>query len=60
MDTKKLGNRIAISVPEAAALIGISVCRAYELVHCGEMPAKKVGKRWLVSVKKLEEWINEA
>lgn len=51
--------RIALSVEEAAATLGLSVTRAYQLVRCGQLPAKKVGKRWLVPIKALEEWINE-
>lgn len=47
----------AVSVPEAAEMIGISVTRAYQLVRCGELPAKQVGRRWLVPVRKLEEWL---
>lgn len=59
MPEKSIPPRIAISVPEAAQVIGISVPNAYNLVRAGILPAKKIGKRWVVSVKALEAWINE-
>lgn len=59
MERTVLPNRLAVSVPEAALMLGISKPKAYELVRCGEIPAKLVGRRWLVSVKALEKWINE-
>lgn len=51
--------RKAVSVAEAAKMIGISINRAYELVRSGEMPAKHVGKRWLVPLAALEKWLEE-
>ena len=51
--------RIAVSVAEAAQMIGISVPKAYALVKSGQMPAKRVGKRWVVPVDKLKEWVME-
>lgn len=49
----------AVSVAQAAEMIGISVNHAYELVHAGIIPAKHVGKRWLVPVAALEKWLME-
>lgn len=49
--------RKAISVAEAAEMIGLSVTRAYQLVHAGQLPAKHVGKRWLVPIKALDDWL---
>jgi excisionase family DNA binding protein len=42
------------SVPEAAALLGIGRNAAYEAVRNGEIPAIRIGKRWLVPVPALE------
>lgn len=50
-------NRKAVSVPEAAEMIGLSVTRMYQLVHCGQVPAKHVGKRWLVPLAALDRWL---
>lgn len=52
-------NRKAVSVAEAAEMLGISVTRAYQLVHAGQLPAKQVGKRWLVPIKALEKWLED-
>lgn len=59
MERTVLPNRLSVSVPEAALMLGISKPKAYELVRCREIPAKLVRRRWLVSVKALEKWINE-
>ena len=52
--------RKAVSVAEAAEMIGVSINKAYQMVHAGELPAKHCGKRWLVPVAALERWLEEA
>ena len=52
-------NRKAVSVAEAAELVGLSITKAYQLVHCGQFPAKHVGKRWLVPVAALDRWLED-
>lgn len=54
-----LPNRLAVSVPQAAEMIGISPPKVYELIRCGDLPAKHVGHRWLISMRNLEKWIND-
>ncbi len=51
-------NKITISVEQAAELIGISRTLAYQKVNSGELPARRIGNRWLVSKVRLEKWIN--
>jgi excisionase family DNA binding protein len=34
-----------LKVPEVAELLQIPRTRAYELIHCGELPAVRVGER---------------
>lgn len=51
--------RLTLSVPEAAALIGVSTSKMYELVRSEGFPAIRVGKRVLVNAKKLEAWLDE-
>ena len=41
------------SVPEAAALMGISPSAFYRAIHRGELPALRVGRRFLVPIAKL-------
>lgn len=41
-------NRVAVSIPEAAALLGIGKNTAYEAARRGEIPTLKIGRRLLV------------
>ena len=49
--------RMAISVPEAAKLLGVSKAKGYELAKMEGFPAVQIDKRILVSVKGLERWL---
>ena len=51
--------RLTLSVPEAAALIGVSPSKMYEIVRIEGFPAIRVGKRVLVNAKRLEVWLDE-
>lgn len=51
--------KLVLSVPEAAQLLGISASKMYEVVRIQGFPAIKVGKRVLVNAKKLESWLDE-
>ncbi len=51
---------IAVSVKEAAQMLGIKPTRAYELVHAGVIPVLKLGPRcWRVPVAELRRRVNE-
>ena len=55
MDTDK---KIALSVKDAAALIGVSVTKMYDIMHSEDADfAARIGGRILISRIKLEEWI---
>lgn len=49
---------VTLSVPEVAAVLGISRAGAYELVHSASFPKVKIGKRILVPKDKLIEWLD--
>ncbi len=49
--------QLALNVTQAAQLLGIDRKTATALIHRGELPAFRIGTRWLVSRSKLEEWI---
>lgn len=49
--------RMAISMPEAAKLLGLSKAKGYELAKMEGFPAVRIGGRILVSVKGLERWL---
>jgi excisionase family DNA binding protein len=47
----------ALSVPEAAARAGVSRTFLYERISSGELPTIKLGKRRLVRVEALSQWL---
>ncbi len=47
------------TVPEAAARLGIGRCMAYDLVRRGVIPAKRLGRRWIVPRARFHAWLNE-
>ena len=53
------GNRLCISVPEAAEMLGISRNFAYELAKRGELPIMQFGKRKLIPRAALEKMLEE-
>ena len=50
---------LMLSVPEVAAVLGISRAGAYELVKGKEFPALKIGSRIVVPKEKFIEWVDE-
>lgn len=51
--------RAAISVPEAAAVLGIGVKHAYALAHAGELPLIRLGRRMLIPTCRLRAMLGE-
>ncbi len=49
--------KLAVSVDEAAAIIGLGRDRTYRLVMAGEVPSFKVGARRLVPVSGLRDFV---
>ena len=47
-----------MTIPEAAAYLKIGRRQAYEAAQRGELPVLRIGKRILVSRKRLDELIN--
>ncbi len=48
-----------MTIEEAARLLGIGRQTAYDLAARGELPgALRMGKRWIVSRKALQAWLN--
>jgi len=52
------GRPVAISVEEAAALLGIGRTLAYQLVLAHELRSVKVGRRRLVIRASIEEYVS--
>lgn len=49
--------KIALSVSEAADLLGVSRPTVYTLIHRADFPAFKIGRRTVISRIGLEEWV---
>ena len=49
--------KITMSVDDMAICLGIGRSKAYKLVQEGIVPAFRIGRRILIPVKMLEEWI---
>lgn len=52
--------RLALTVAETAASLGVSQRSIYRLIDRGELPTVKVGKRRLVRVEDLEKLLEAA
>jgi excisionase family DNA binding protein len=50
-----VNNRLALTIPEAAAQLGISRTHAYAMAKKGEIPTVWLGGRCLVPVERLRE-----
>ena len=50
---------LMLSVPEVAAVLGISRAGAYELVKGKDFPALKIGSRIVVPKEKFIAWVDE-
>lgn len=51
-------SKLAYSISETAALLGLSRPSVYNLIHAeGGIPVFKVGSRTLISASGLERWI---
>ena len=47
------------TVREVAKLLSINVGVTYDLIRKGEIPAKRLGKRWLVPRQLFHAWLND-
>lgn len=50
--------RLTYTVDEVAALLKLSRSVTYQYVREGVIPAQRVGKRWLISRKRLHSWLD--
>ncbi len=44
--------------PEGGAYLGLSRANMYKLVNEGKLPAVRVGRRWLLPIKALEDFLS--
>ena len=51
--------RLTYSIPEAAAVLGISTSKMYQVVKAEGFPVILIGKRRLVSKEGLKRWMDK-
>ncbi len=52
-----LEQRITLTVEEVASLLGLGRTAAYEAARRGQIPSRRLGRRVLVPVPALLEWL---
>ena len=53
-----LEDRITLSIEEVASLLGLGRTAAYEAARRGEIPNRRLGRRVVVQVPALREWLH--
>ena len=48
---------LAVGIADACRLTGLGRSKLYELLNAGEIPSLKIGKRRVVRVQALREWL---
>jgi len=56
----EVGERLTVTVEEAAVMLGISRTLAYELVRRGELPHLRLARRIVMSRRAVERLIDSA
>lgn len=54
---RKITDPATYTVDEVAALLHISRGNAYRCVNDGTIPAKRIGRRWMVPKSRFHEWL---
>ncbi len=52
--------RAVYTVKEVAAMLSLSVSSAYTLVRAGQIPAERLGRRWVVPRSRFHAWLDGA
>lgn len=50
---RKTGDRLTVTIPEAAKILGIGRALAYTAASTGDLPTVRIGRRILVPVSRL-------
>jgi excisionase family DNA binding protein len=51
--------RAVYSVREVAHLLSLSLGATYALVRAGEIPARRLGSRWVIPRVRFDQWLDE-
>ncbi len=60
MRMSDLEGRATISVAELGSLVGLGRTAAYEAIRRGQVPSRRLGRRLVVPVPALLEWLGAA
>lgn len=52
--------KLTVTVPEAAKMLGLGLNKMYELVHRADFPTIRVGTRIIIPVEALKQWVVRA
>jgi excisionase family DNA binding protein len=52
-------NRAVYTVTETAQLLSLSRGTTYGMVRRGEIPARKIGDRWVIPKERFHTWLND-
>ncbi|MGC4886348.1 helix-turn-helix domain-containing protein [Micromonospora sp. DT227] len=50
--------RAVYTVKEVAGMLSLSVSSAYALVRAGQIPAERLGRRWVVPRTRFHAWLD--
>lgn len=56
----EIGERLAVSAVDAARLTGIGRTKLYEAIGSGTLRSLKIGKRRLIMIEALRDWLAAA
>lgn len=60
MKAERPVERLALSVKETAEALGVSRQTVYRMIHSEGFPSKKLGRRRVIYMAQLLEWMKEA
>ena len=55
-----MSERMTYTVDEVAELLGLARGTAYARVRDGSIPARQMGRRWVISRSSFDAWLNNA
>lgn len=55
---KPVTERAVYTVAEVAGLLGLALRNVYPMVQAGEIPARRMGGRWVIPKERFNAWLN--
>jgi excisionase family DNA binding protein len=51
-------SKVTYTVKEIAEMLGLNLGGTYQLIRAGEIPAVRLGSRWIVPKHRFHAWLN--